>query len=71
MKNCAKPHLIEAMLVALLKAHPNRKVTAVVRNPAHIDAVRHLSVEVIQGSFSDTNLITLRARESDIAINTS
>ena len=62
------PHL-GSVLVAIRKAHPDLKVTAVVRNPAHVDAVRRLGVEVIQGSFSDTNLITSRARESDITIN--
>jgi len=60
-----------SVLVALRKAHPDLKVTALVRNPAHVDAVRGLGVEVVQGSFSDTNLITLRARESDITINTA
>jgi hypothetical protein len=64
------PHL-GSVLVALRKAHPDLKVTAVVRNPAHVDAVRRLGVEVIQGSFSDINLITLHARESDITINTA
>ena len=41
------------------------------RNPSHVDAVRRLGVEVVQGSFSDTNLIASRARESDITINTA
>jgi hypothetical protein len=64
------PHL-GSVLVALRKAHPDLKVTALAFNPAHVDVVSRLGAEVVQGSFSDTNLITLRACESDITINTA
>ena len=63
------PH-IQTVTGLLRKAHPNLKVTAV-RNPAPVNAVRCLGIEVVQGSFSDTNLITLRVRLSDITINIS
>ena len=62
------PHL-GSVLIALRKSHPNLKITAVVRNPPHVDEFRRLGVEVVQVSFSDANL-TSRARESDITINT-
>ena len=57
------------MLVALLKAYPDIKVTALVRNPAHVEAVQRLGVEVVQGSFSDIDLITKHARAADITVN--
>ena len=63
------PHL-GSVLIALRMAHPNLKITAVVRNPAHVDTFHRLGVEVVQGSFSNANLLTSRARESDITINT-
>ncbi len=53
----------------LVKAHPELKFTALVRNPAHIEAVRNSGVEVVQGSFSDTDLISSHARAADITIN--
>ena len=58
------------MLVALLKAYPDIKVTALVRNPTHVEAVQRLGVEVVQGSFSDIDLITKHARAADITVNT-
>jgi uncharacterized protein YbjT (DUF2867 family) len=57
------------VLVALLKSHPDLEVTALVRNPAHIDAVRGLGVVVVEGKFSDVDLITKHARAADITIN--
>ena len=57
------------MLVALLKAYPHIKVTALVRKPAHVEAVQRLGVEVVQGSFSDVDLITKHARAADITVN--
>lgn len=58
-----------AVLVDLLKIYPDLKVTALVRNPAHADAIRGLGVEVVQGTFSDTDLITSHARAADITVN--
>ena len=60
-----------SVLVALLKAHPNLKVTALVRNPAQVDAVSGLGVVVVEGKFSDLDLITKHARAADITINTA
>lgn len=57
------------MLVALLKIYPDLKVTALVRNPAHVEAVKRLGVEVVQGSFSDVDIITKHARAADITVN--
>ncbi|KAF8261163.1 hypothetical protein EI94DRAFT_1608219 [Lactarius quietus] len=58
-----------AVLVVLLKAYPDLKVTALVRNPAHFDAVRRLGVEVVEGGFTDVDLITSHARKADITVN--
>ena len=57
------------MLADLLKIYPDLKVTALVRNPAHVDAVRRLGAEVVQGTFSDADLITSHARAADITVN--
>jgi hypothetical protein len=59
------------VLVALLKSHPDLEVTALVRNPAHLDAVRGLGVVVVEGKFSDVDLVTKHARAADITINTA
>ncbi|KAF8499100.1 NAD-binding protein [Russula emetica] len=58
-----------AVLAELVKAHPELKFTALVRNPSHVEAIRSLGVEVVQGSFSDTDLISSHARAADITIN--
>ena len=60
-----------SVLVDLLNTYPDLKVTALVRNPAHFDAVRGLGVEVVQGAFSDADLITKHARAADITVNTA
>jgi hypothetical protein len=57
------------VLAELVKVHPELKFTALVRNPSHVEAVRSLGVEVVQGSFSDTDLISSHARAADITIN--
>jgi len=59
------------VLVALLQTYPDLKVTALVRNPAHFDAVRRLGVEVVEGDFTDVDLITSHARKADITINSA
>jgi hypothetical protein len=58
-----------SVLVDLLKTYPELKVTALVRNPAHVDAVRRLGVGVFQGTFSDAALVTKHARAADITVN--
>lgn len=60
-----------AVLAELVKTHPELKFTALVRNPSHAEAVRKLGVEVVQGSFSDTDLISSHARGADITINSA
>jgi hypothetical protein len=40
-----------------------------VRDPSHFDAIRSLGAEVVQGRFSDTNLISSRVRAADITVN--
>jgi len=57
------------VLAELVKTHPELKFTALVRNPSYVEAVRNLGVEVFQGSFSDTDLISSHARAADITIN--
>lgn len=58
-----------SVLAGLVKTHPALKFTALVRNPSHIEAVHNLGVEVVQGSFSDTDIISSHARAADITIN--
>ncbi|SRR5216684_1825884 len=61
-----------AVLADLVQIYPNIRVTALVRNPAHADALSKSSkvVDVVQGSFNDTALITSKARDADITVNT-
>jgi hypothetical protein len=59
------------VLAELVKTHPELKFTALVRNPSNIEAVRNLGVEVVQGSFSDTDMISSHARAADITINSA
>jgi hypothetical protein len=63
--------LLGSVLAELVKTHPELKFTALVRNPSHVEAVRNLGVEVVQGSFSDTDLISSHARAADITINSA
>jgi hypothetical protein len=60
-----------AVLAELVKTHPELKVTALVRNPSHVKAIRDLGVEVVEGSFSDTDLISSRVRAADITVNSA
>jgi hypothetical protein len=60
-----------AVLASLIKAYPNLEFTVLVRNPSHVEPVRNLGVKVVKGSFSDTNLISERARAADITINSA
>jgi hypothetical protein len=60
-----------SVLVAQHRAQPDLQVTALARHPAHVDAVSHLGVEAVQGTFNNTNFTTLRAHESDITIDTA
>jgi D-arabinose 1-dehydrogenase-like Zn-dependent alcohol dehydrogenase len=60
---------VGAVLVDLLKSYPNLQVTALVRNPAHVEPVSELGVKVVQGSFSDSDLITSHTRAADITVN--
>jgi hypothetical protein len=57
------------VLVDLLKSYPDLEVTALVRNPTHAETVRALGVKIVQGSFSDTDLITSHTRTADITVN--
>jgi hypothetical protein len=57
------------VLVDLLKNYPDLQVTALVRNPANVEAVSALGVKVVQGTFSDADLITSHTRAADITIN--
>lgn len=60
-----------AVLAELVKAHPELKITALVRNPSHVKAIRDLGIEVVEGSFSDTDLISSRVRVADITVNSA
>jgi Trk K+ transport system NAD-binding subunit len=60
---------VGAVLVDLLKSYPDLQVTALVRNPAHVEPVSALGVNVVQGCFSDTDLITSHPRTADITVN--
>lgn len=58
-----------AVLADLVKAYPNLKITALVRNPAHIGAFEDIGVKVVKGSFNDTDIITSHAQSADITVN--
>jgi NAD(P)H-binding len=58
-----------AVLLDLLKNFQDIEVTALVRNPKHVEVIRALGVKVVQGSFSDADLITSHARSADITVN--
>ena len=60
-----------AVLAELVKAHPELKITALVRNSSHVKAIRELGIEVVEGSFSDTDLISSRVRVADITVNSA
>jgi len=59
------------VLADLVKTYPDLKITALVRNPLHVKPVRDLGVGVVEGSFSDTDLITSQARAAEITINSA
>ncbi len=58
-----------AVLAELIKTYPELKITALVRNPSHIEAVRNLGIEVVRGNFSDTDLTSSHVRAADITVN--
>jgi nucleoside-diphosphate-sugar epimerase len=58
-----------AVLADLVGAYPDLKVTALVRNPAHVNAFQTIGVKVVKGSFNDADIITSHARTADITIN--
>ncbi|KAH9994391.1 hypothetical protein BJV77DRAFT_943656 [Russula vinacea] len=60
-----------AVLAELVKTHPELKITALVRNSSHVKAIRELGIEVVEGSFSDTDLISSRVRVADITVNSA
>jgi len=57
------------VLADLVGAFPDLDVTALVRNSQHLNAFKSIGVKVIQGSFSDTDIITSNARAADITMN--
>jgi len=57
------------VLADLVKAFPDLQITALVRNPSNIEAVSALGVKVVQGSFSDIDIISSHVRAADITIN--
>ncbi|KAH8983623.1 NAD-binding protein [Lactarius akahatsu] len=59
----------KAVFANLIENFSNFKITALVRRNAHLDVVRRQRVEVVQGTFSDTDLITSHARAADITVN--
>jgi putative NAD(P)-binding protein len=65
------PLSLGTVLAELVKTHPELKITALVRNTSHIEAVRNLGVKVVQGNFSDTDLISSHVRAADISVNSA
>ncbi|KAH9041084.1 hypothetical protein EDB85DRAFT_2140257 [Lactarius pseudohatsudake] len=63
--------ILGAVFAKLAENFSNLKITALVRSNAHLDVVRRPRVEVVQGTFSDTDLITSHARAADITVNTA
>ena len=60
-----------AVLSNLVKTYPDLKITALVRNPSHVEPVRKLGVEVVKGSFGDIDLISKHARAADVTVNSA
>ncbi|KAI9512289.1 hypothetical protein F5148DRAFT_14024 [Russula earlei] len=58
-----------AVLADLVKVHPDLKITALVRNPSHFQAIRDLGVEIVRGSFGDVEIISSHARSADVTLN--
>ncbi|KAH9055692.1 hypothetical protein EDB87DRAFT_1834003 [Lactarius vividus] len=62
---------LRAVLLKLVEKFPNLKITALVRSNAHLEVIRRPRVDVVQGTFGDTDLITLHARAADLTVNTA
>ncbi|KAI0041066.1 NAD(P)-binding protein [Auriscalpium vulgare] len=60
-----------SVLVAFRERYPSLPITALVRNPAHVDTIRSTGVAVLQGSFTDTALIEEQSYAHDIVVNTA
>jgi hypothetical protein len=57
------------VLADFVKFYPDLKITVLVQNPLHIKVVHDLGVQVVQGSFSNTDLISSQACAADITVN--
>ncbi|KAI0056500.1 NAD(P)-binding protein [Artomyces pyxidatus] len=58
-----------AILVALRERYPTVVITALVRNPAHLDKISATGAQVLQGLFEDLDLITEQSSLADIVLN--
>lgn len=58
-----------AVCTGVRKTYPNVPTAALVRNPAHNDAVKAQGARIVQGSHSDYDLITKEASQADLVIN--
>ncbi|KAI0038116.1 hypothetical protein FA95DRAFT_1613624, partial [Auriscalpium vulgare] len=60
-----------SVITALREQRPNLEITALVRNPAHVDAIRATGASVIHGSFNDAKLVEDQVYAHDVVINTA
>jgi putative NADH-flavin reductase len=58
-----------AILADFVKNFKDLQITAIVRNKNHIKAVSKLGVNVVEGEFSNAELVAKHARTADITIN--
>lgn len=63
--------IVGSVLVPLIKRYPEWKISALVRNKKDFASIRGLGVKVVEGSFTDANLITEQSRVANIVINTA
>ncbi|KAG9100589.1 hypothetical protein FS749_014342 [Ceratobasidium sp. UAMH 11750] len=58
-----------AIFTGIRKAYPDVPTVALVRNPAHNDAVKAQGARIVQGSHSDYDLIQKEASQADLVVN--
>lgn len=60
---------IGAVLVGLIKDHPDVTFTTVVRSEAHVDAISSTGAIAVMDSLTDYEALAVRVSESDVVVN--
>ncbi|KAI0056495.1 NAD(P)-binding protein [Artomyces pyxidatus] len=58
-----------SLLVVLRERYPELAITALVRNPAHVEKIRATGATVLQGSFADVDIIAEQSYLADFVFN--